>query len=283
MSYKGVKARISWNFESFNKGRDQLAKLNVKGKNFLVYLNLNPEEYNVKKYHFQDVTGKPKVGDVPMLLKVKSERGLKYAIELIYEMMAKFEFERSADAPIVDYHMPFETTEELARRDLVKVILPAGITIDKDANIVKLDVGELLDAEKKSDGKIVASVTNTTEITANDDLNVTITVDQVDEMLSDSEAEASIMIVERDANDVSKTNKMGEINIDTISDNFASGDVVTLKALKQRKLVPSNVGRIKVLARGSIDKKLTVIADKFSLQAVKMITLAGGVAEQYKK
>jgi hypothetical protein len=29
-------------------------------------------------------------------------------------------------------------------------------------------------------------------------------------------------------------------------------------------------------------KRLVIIADKFSLQAVKMITLAGGVAEQYK-
>jgi hypothetical protein len=294
MSYKGVKARTSWNFESFNKGRDQLAKLNVKGKNFLVYLNLNPEEYNVKKYHFQDVTGKPKVGDVPMLLKVKSDRGLKYAIELIYEMMAKFEFERSADAPIVDYHMPFETTEELAKRDLVKVILPAGVKIDENANIVKIDVGELLDAEKKADGKIVAVVTEETEITSGDETVAVseapavehpapIDVQHADELVSDSEAEASILIVERDAKDVSKTNKMGEINIDTISENFNDGDVVTLKELKAKKLVSSSIGRIKVLARGSLDKKLTVIADKFSLQAVKMITLEGGVAEQYKK
>jgi hypothetical protein len=80
-----------------------------------------------------------------MLLKVKSERRLKYAIELIYEMMAKFGLERY-DSEIIDYHMPFETTEELAKRDLVKVILPAGVKLDKNANVVKLDVGELLEA-----------------------------------------------------------------------------------------------------------------------------------------
>ena len=37
-----------------------------------------------------------------------------------------------------------------------------------------------------------------------------------------------------------------------------------------------------VIARGVMTKRLVIIADKFSLQAVKMITLAGGVAEQYK-
>ena len=39
--------------------------------------------------------------------------------------------------------------------------------------------------------------------------------------------------------------------------------------------------RVKVLARGIMTKRLTVYADKFSIQAVKMIGLAGGVAEKY--
>ncbi len=43
-----------------------------------------------------------------------------------------------------------------------------------------------------------------------------------------------------------------------------------------------SAARVKILARGVMTKRLTVIADKFSLQAVKMITLAGGHAEQIK-
>ena len=58
LSYKGVKARTSWSFESCNRGRIQCAKLNVRGKALLVYLNLNTENYNVNKYHFKNVSDK---------------------------------------------------------------------------------------------------------------------------------------------------------------------------------------------------------------------------------
>ena len=144
LSYKGVKARTSWNFESFNKGRIQCAKLNVKGSAFQVYLGLEPKEYNANKYHFVDVSDKPKLDQVPMLIKVKSERSLKYALELIEEMMKKLEIEKGAEQN-VDYTMPYETTEALAERDLVKIILPAGVTMDGPLNFAKLDVGALID------------------------------------------------------------------------------------------------------------------------------------------
>ena len=52
--------------------------------------------------------------------------------------------------------------------------------------------------------------------------------------------------------------------------------------LKARGLAPKNAGRVKILARGVMTKTLTVYADRFSLQAVKMIVLAGGKAEQNK-
>ena len=39
---------------------------------------------------------------------------------------------------------------------------------------------------------------------------------------------------------------------------------------------------IKVLARGKLDKALTVEADDFSPQAVKMIVLTGGSAVKHK-
>ncbi|MBQ8433784.1 MAG: uL15 family ribosomal protein, partial [Clostridia bacterium] len=55
-------------------------------------------------------------------------------------------------------------------------------------------------------------------------------------------------------------------------------DVVTIDALKQKGLVPKKEDAIKVLARGTLDKVLTVEADAFSLDAVKMIVLVGGTA-----
>ena len=79
-----------------------------------------------------------------MLIKVKSERSLKYALELIEEMIKKLEIEKGAEQN-VDYTMPYETTEALAERDLVKIILPAGVTMDGPLNFAKLDVGALID------------------------------------------------------------------------------------------------------------------------------------------
>lgn len=72
------------------------------------------------------------------------------------------------------------------------------------------------------------------------------------------------------------------INIDTLSDSFNNGDEVTLEALIEKGLVSPKVGYIKVLARGELNKKLTVIADDFSIQAVKMIVLTGGHARKIK-
>ena len=66
-----------------------------------------------------------------------------------------------------------------------------------------------------------------------------------------------------------------------ICDNFDDGDTVTITALKKKHLISAKAGRIKVLASGRMTKSLTVIADKFSIQAVKMITLAGGTAKKY--
>ena len=46
--------------------------------------------------------------------------------------------------------------------------------------------------------------------------------------------------------------------------------------MDERKLVPKSVGRVKILARGRLTKALTVKAESFSVQAVKMIELMGG-------
>lgn len=74
--------------------------------------------------------------------------------------------------------------------------------------------------------------------------------------------------------------KKAIINIDTISENFEAGDTVDINKMKEKKLIPRDAGKIKVLARGVIDKPLTVMANSFSLTAVKMIALTGGSAKR---
>ncbi len=72
------------------------------------------------------------------------------------------------------------------------------------------------------------------------------------------------------------------INIDTVSDAFSAGDTVDINAMKERGLIPRDASFVKVLARGVIDKPLTVIANSFSIAAVKMIALTGGTVKRAK-
>ena len=293
MSYKGVKARGSWNYEAFNKGRIQCAKLNIKGKTLTLCINLDPEEYNVNKYHFNDMSENAKYAKTPMLLKVRSDRALKYALELIDEMMKKLQIPESK-LQSVDYHMPYENTDELVKKGLVKVILPAGIIIDENTNVVRVDVGALINSAKANGEKAPADEAPADEAPADEapaeeapaeeapaeealsEQFIHVDAAKADQLVTDEEAAASITVVHTS---VSAGNKMGQVNLDTICDYFEDGETVDLAALKAKHLVPKNVGKIKVLARGTMTKAITVVADKFSLQAVKMITLAGGHAQ----
>ncbi len=343
LSYKGVKVRSSWNYEAFNKGRVQCAKLNIKGKTLIINLNLDPAEFNINKYHFIDCTSKPKYAKVPMMMKVRSERALKYTLELIDAMMQKLEIPQ-LEMPTEDYHMPYETTESLARRGLVKVILPTGITVSEDMTFVHANVTELIESgttEKTteqilgSEDEVVEEVVETPVVEepvveepvveepvveepvveepvveepvveepvveepvveepvveepvveepvaeepvveATGEMHVD--ADTADELVSDEEAEANIEIVHTGASE--RSGKMGEINLDTICENYENDEIVNVDTLKERRLISPKIARVKVLARGVMTKRLTVVASKFSIQAVKMITLAGGKAE----
>ena len=72
------------------------------------------------------------------------------------------------------------------------------------------------------------------------------------------------------------------VNIERISDNFAAGATVDINAMKEKGIIRSDARYVKVLAGGVIDKPLTVIANAFSLSAIKMIALTGGSAKHAK-
>jgi large subunit ribosomal protein L15 len=68
------------------------------------------------------------------------------------------------------------------------------------------------------------------------------------------------------------------VNLDTLSELFEAGTVVTPELLRERGLVTGAL-QLKVLARGELAKALTVRAHKFSGKATEKIGAAGGVAE----
>lgn len=180
--------------------------------------------------------------DTPCLYRIKNDRRCEYAKDLIDEVMKKVEAPKGKEQN-EDYHLPKESTKALLAKGLIKEL-----------------------KSKVQDQKVTKKYESISAIKA-------------DEVMSDEKAEASIEEV--------TVNKHQEgtkeiINIDTLSEHYNNGDEVTLESLIEKKLVPSKTGHIKVLARGVLDKTLHVVANEYSLQAVKMIILVGGSVKKVK-
>lgn len=98
-----------------------------------------------------------------------------------------------------------------------------------------------------------------------------ITPEEADEMMSNSMA-----IKKANYESPAGHGKQGIINIGLIDEHFEAGEVVTLAVLKEKGLIAKNVGRMKVLAHGSLNKPLIIKSEDYSVQAMKMIELTGG-------
>ena len=120
-AYKRVNSSIAWGAVRFDEGRETIAKLEIMGKTLCLYLNLDPNEYKTSVYHHVDVSDNKSMHGTPMMVKIKSPLGVKKAIRLIDEMLAKRNGEKR---PIQerDYAAmyPYETMEELIEDGLVK-------------------------------------------------------------------------------------------------------------------------------------------------------------------
>ncbi len=108
-------------------------------------------------------------------------------------------------------------------------------------------------------------------------------VESVDVETADSLMEdATAMAVLETVGGAKASGMKAIVNIDSINESFEANETVDLESLKAKKMIPAKAERIKVLANGHLDKPLTVVADSFSVQAIKMITLTGGKAVQKK-
>ena len=121
LSYKGVKERTSWDFESFNKGRAKIAKLNAKTRTLYLYLAIDPAELQDSKYFFENMSEKKKYAEVPVLMKIRGERKLKHALELIEKICGEqMQLPPVKDFEAQDYIVPYQDTAALVQEGLIK-------------------------------------------------------------------------------------------------------------------------------------------------------------------
>ena len=238
LSYSGIKARTSWKYETFYAGRQTFARLSVRGKKLCLFLSLDPKNYVDTKYVIDDKSNVLAYEKTPLLYRIKNDRRLKYSKELIATAMQGRE--KTEEFKEVNYsaRLPYEEIEPLIERKLVKVLT------EEDA--------QSGDVFKPRDFVQAA---------------------EVNELLQDDIAQALIEV----SDEISDKTKCEIINVDILSRYFENDERVTLEEIKKRvPKFPKNATYIKVLARGALDKRLTIVADAYSIEAAKMILLTGG-------
>ncbi len=254
LSYKKVKARMSWKRESFRIGRTLIARLQYRGKKLCLYLALDPKSYEGTKYYVEDVSAVASNAQVPLMYRIKSERRAKYALDLIADVCAKYGEEKKKTYKQTNYaaEYPYDSTESLVERGLVKEIR------------YKETQEEVRSAlEHARDGQT----------------NAEIKASEVKGLMHDEVAAALVV----DSVGYSDKSKTAVVNVDTLNEYFAEGERVSLEEMKQKiTYLSKKTTYVKILARGSLNKALTVEADDFSLDAIKMIVLAGGTAIRRK-
>ena len=91
LRFSKLKSRLSRKYDSINLGRLHFVKISVAGKTLKLYLNMDIKDTE-PKYHCVDVSKKVSYATVPVLLRIKSERGMRYAKTLIDQCAASHGF-----------------------------------------------------------------------------------------------------------------------------------------------------------------------------------------------
>ncbi len=129
LNYNKVKARMSWKKESFRVAGSAVqggeartvALLSHRGKTLCLFLPLKPEELEDSKYKIESA-GKGSYKETPCLYRIKNEKRMRYALELIDTVMEKLGVKR-IERESEDFYLPYEGTVELIEKGLIKRVI----------------------------------------------------------------------------------------------------------------------------------------------------------------
>ena len=87
LSYKKVRSNVSWNYDNVHLGRNSIIKFAMRGKTLVMFTSLDFKAYENTKYHPRFMGDVKKYEDTPTMVKIKSTRAVKFAKELIDEIL----------------------------------------------------------------------------------------------------------------------------------------------------------------------------------------------------
>ncbi len=151
---KRVSTRLSFSKETISVGRTKVAVIKLAVKHLSLHLALDPKEFEGTKYRFKDVSEKKQGQIYPMVVSIKSNRGLKYALELLEMALSKAGAIQLCLAEDIDYHEMFypRSFEALLEEGLIKKYVK---TLAEGEEALEEDVleDELIEDEEEEDGE----------------------------------------------------------------------------------------------------------------------------------
>ena len=256
-------ARISWKHESFRKGRNTQAKFIIRGKTLCLCLALDAKDYAESKYIVDDISKLTSYASTPLLYRIKNARRCRYAAELI---AALFGAENRIQREEEDFSsIPWQDTNSLVEEGLAKIVRTERVRLAEG----QVPVEEMYETDE-DDEDFDDDIEELDEVEAS----------AVSTLMGDEYAKSLLT----ESSEYSDKTRQCIVNIEVLGRFFEDGETVTLEELKKRvPIIDKRATYVKVLARGILSKALVVVADDFSIEAIKMIALTGGRAVRKKR
>mgnify|MGYP003294429313 CR=1 FL=1 len=246
--YTKVKSRISWKYESFTLGVNKLAKMQVRGKYLVLFLNLDKTKIDDKR--IEDGTKLKQMVDTPIMLRIKDDSRLDFALELIQMLKKRYNLEEGFIKENQKYIYDFESNNDLIDKGLIKVYAKFGDYTNPEEALMGNEI-----LSKKNNNFPVYKETKC----------FTLQIDENNNFVEKEEIVTTLLEGERDI-----------IYLDEIEKNFNDGDTVSLETLKKKGMLMCDCLFYKIVYRGGyFTKKLDIIATVVSPSVQKIIIEAG--------
>ena len=226
-SQKGITNRVYKRVEKIRYQGQVIAVIGIAKRSIKLWLALKPYEYDARRYHHKDVSDKPRFVDVPLYVRVGSDRALIRAQELILALFQEQNTEarkRYTDRSIQELIFTLKYNKLLTKKPY-KQLLCESIHVH-DCDVITNEVAEACIENKNVD------------------------------IIDDSVIE--------------------QVKLDDIDAKFQDGNRVTLDRLRKVGLVSEQCTGYTVMAGQRLTKPLIVVANDFTMEAIKMIALTGG-------
>lgn len=101
-SMRKINPRVSMKGVSYRLGRELVAKITIRGKTMRLHLALDVKDFQQSVFFQKDLSDVKSYAEVPLMVKVKSDRGLKNALRLVDALAQNKAIERKIRFTAVD-------------------------------------------------------------------------------------------------------------------------------------------------------------------------------------